>query len=54
MRAAMHVVALAGGGDTVMIPSMISTLQPSGASVSSQIRTRSSQLVPLADVLARR
>src|SRR3954471_22749595 len=35
-----------GGGDTVTIPSTISTLLPSGASVSSQTRTISSQPVP--------
>src|SRR5690606_41259914 len=34
----------AGAGDTVTIPSMISTLLPSGHSISSQNRTRSSQL----------
>ncbi|CAM5655032.1 hypothetical protein SCANM63S_07489 [Streptomyces canarius] len=43
MRAAITLWRNAGAGDTVMIPSMISTLLPSGHSISSQYRTRSSQ-----------
>lgn len=44
MRAAITLWRYAGAGDTVTIPSMISTLLPSGHSISSQNRTRSSQL----------
>lgn len=44
MRAAITLWRYAGVGDTVTIPSVISTLLPSGQSDSSRNRTRSSQV----------